>query len=228
MKSTNSLTTKQHDIFIYIANSLINSYYCPSVREIGKAVGLTSTASVQNYINVLEKLGYIKRIVNKNRSIQLTDLGLEYFRVHNPSPPQNDLIDSSHEYTFLEHTVKLVPLVGSVQAGLPITAIENHEDDFVLPLSLTGNSDCFLLRVKGDSMKDIGMLENDMLIVRSQATANNGDIVVARIEDEATVKRFYKEKDHIRLQPENEDFEPILTKECIIEGKVVGLIRDRF
>ncbi|WP_295827841.1 transcriptional repressor LexA, partial [uncultured Veillonella sp.] len=115
---------------------------------------------------------------------------------------------------------------GTVQAGTPVTAIQNQEATIPLPLSLIGNSECFLLRVRGESMRDIGMYEGDLLIVRNQQTANNGDIVVARIDDEATVKRFYREANRIRLQPENSEFEPIYTDSCTIEGKVIGLIRD--
>ena len=117
--------------------------------------------------------------------------------------------------------------IGTVQAGMPITAVENLESTLTLPVQLTGDSDCFLLRVQGESMMNIGMYEGDMLIVRHQNTANNGDIVVARIDDEATVKRFYKENGHIRLQPENDNFDPIIVDDCHIEGLVIGLVRDR-
>ena len=123
--------------------------------------------------------------------------------------------------------LKQVPLIGTVQAGTPITAVENLEATLTLPVQLTGDSDCFMLRVQGESMMNIGMYEGDMLIVRHQNTANNGDIVVARIDDEATVKRFYKENGHIRLQPENDNFDPIIVDDCHIEGLVIGLVRDR-
>ena len=135
-------------------------------------------------------------------------------------------VTSSETFEMLQARLRNVPLIGTVQAGLPVTAIQNQEATVPLPLSLIGNSECFLLRVRGESMRDIGMYEGDLLIVRNQETANNGDIVVARIDDEATVKRFYREKDRIRLQPENSDFEPIYTESCTIEGKVIGLIRD--
>ena len=120
-----------------------------------------------------------------------------------------------------------VTLIGTVLAGMPFNAVEYLESTLTLPVQLTGDSDSFLLRVQGESMMNIGMYEGDMLIVRHQNTANNGDVVVARIDDEATVKRFYKENGHIRLQPENDDFDPIIVDDCHIEGLVIGLVRDR-
>ncbi len=171
------INSKQQRILDFIIESLQQRYRCPSVREIGDHMGLSSTSTVQSHLNTLEKFGYITRDANKNRSITVVNM---------PDVPA----------------------------------------EFVLPTALLGSSECFLLRVRGESMRDIGMYEGDLLIVRNQSTANNGDIVVARIDDEATVKRFYKESDHIRLMPENEEFEPIITRNCVIEGRVIGLIRD--
>ena len=207
------INSKQQRILDFIIESLQQRYRCPSVREIGDHMGLSSTSTVQSHLNTLEKFGYITRDANKNRSITEMD-------------EETHEVTSSPEFNFLEAGLRRVPLIGTVQAGLPVTAIENREDEFVLPTALLGSSECFLLRVRGESMRDIGMYEGDLLIVRNQSTANNGDIVVARIDDEATVKRFYKESDHIRLMPENEEFEPIITRNCVIEGRVIGLIRD--
>ena len=177
-----------------------------------------------NYLNTLERFGYITRDVNKNRSI--TVVGLKPKMAPKVEVSNDKQVTSSETFEMLQARLRNVPLIGTVQAGLPVTAIQNQEATVPLPLSLIGNSECFLLRVRGESMRDIGMYEGDLLIVRNQETANNGDIVVARIDDEATVKRFYREKDRIRLQPENSDFEPIYTESCTIEGKVIGLIRD--
>ena len=217
------INSKQQRILDFIIESLQQRYRCPSVREIGDHMGLSSTSTVQSHLNTLEKFGYITRDANKNRSITVVNM---------PDVPALEMdeetheVTSSNEFNFLEAGLRRVPLIGTVQAGLPVTAIENREDEFVLPTALLGSSECFLLRVRGESMRDIGMYEGDLLIVRNQSTANNGDIVVARIDDEATVKRFYKESDHVRLMPENDDFEPIITRNCVIEGRVIGLIRD--
>ncbi len=220
MKRRTTINTKQQNILNFIKHTLKTNYYCPSVREIGKAVGLNSPSSVQNHLDHLEDLGYIKRTKDKKRSITVVDMS-DYEETSDSISNSPTLLDP------LMQNIKQVPLVGTVQAGLPISAIENYESSMALPTSLIGSSECFLLRVKGESMKDIGMYEGDLLIVRHQSTANNGDIVVARTDDdEATVKRFYKERDYIRLQPENEAFEPIIVRNCVIEGKVIGLIRE--
>lgn len=222
--ASKTITTKQVEILKFIYKSLYTKHTCPSVREICAAVHLSSTASVQNNLTKLQNLGYIIRQPNTNRTITFTEKALDMLR-------NQYLVDvevtSSPTVVVKNANVKEVPIVGTVQAGSPITAIHNLEDTIALPVKLTGDSDCFLLRVQGESMINIGIFEGDMLIVRQQNTANNGDVVVARIEDEATVKRFYKESDHIRLQPENDDFDPIITKECHIEGLVIGLVRDR-
>lgn len=217
------INTKQRRILEFIRYSLHNEYRCPTVREICAHVGLSSTSTVQSHLNALEKFGYIRRDPNKNRAITIMDEKLPELS----NGDATDGLSSSDNFEFLGSQLKQVPLIGTVQAGMPITAVENLESTMTLPVQLTGDSDCFMLRVQGESMMNIGMYEGDMLIVRHQNTANNGDIVVARIDDEATVKRFYKENGHIRLQPENDDFEPIIVKDCHIEGLVIGLLRDR-
>lgn len=217
------INTKQRRILEFIRDSLHNEYRCPTVREICAHVGLSSTSTVQSHLNTLEKFGYIRRDPNKNRAISIVNDIKPNISI---SKDSNEM-SSSDNFEFLGANLKQVPLIGTVQAGIPITAIENLESTMTLPVQLTGNSDCFMLRVQGDSMMNIGIYEGDMLIVRHQNTANNGDVVVARIDDEATVKRFFKEKGHIRLQPENDDFAPIIVKDCHIEGLVIGLVRDK-
>ncbi|WP_273419073.1 transcriptional repressor LexA [Veillonella caviae] len=217
------INTKQRRILEFIRDSLHNEYRCPTVREICAHVGLSSTSTVQSHLNTLEKFGYIRRDPNKNRAISIVNDIKPNISI---SKDSNEM-SSSDNFEFLGANLKQVPLIGTVQAGMPITAIENLESTMTLPVQLTGNSDCFMLRVQGDSMMNIGIYEGDMLIVRHQNTANNGDVVVARIDDEATVKRFFKEKGHIRLQPENDDFDPIIVKDCHIEGLVIGLVRDK-
>lgn len=221
------INTRQKEILQFIIDSTRNYFRCPSVREICKQTGLSSTSTIQSHLNALERFGYIKRDPNKNRAITV---------LLNPDKTpitSGEAIGSQTAYgsAFEMNTLTLrnVPLIGTVAAGIPITAEQNIEDVLPLPSQLTGNSDCFLLRVHGESMRDIGMYEGDMIIVRSQQTANNGDIVVAQTEPDfdATVKRFYKENGHIRLQPENPDFDPIIVDTCTIAGKVIGLIRDR-
>ncbi len=226
------INSRQIKILAYIATCIQQEFYTPSVREICEHVGLSSSSSVQSHLDTLEKFGYIWRNPNKNRSIKILKMpeGMEDLlpgtqkeeSMDNKMPPM-----SPEEIEIKGRTMKRVPIIGTVQAGTPITAVENYEDEFLLPVTLTGNSDCFMLRVQGDSMIEMGMFEGDMLIVRQQSTANNGDVVVALIEDEATVKRFYKENGHYRLQPENENYEPIIVDHCEIQGKVIGLIRDR-
>ncbi|MBS4912741.1 MAG: transcriptional repressor LexA [Veillonella sp.] len=218
------INSKQKRILDYITECLQTNYRCPSVREICTYMGLSSTSTVQSHLNTLERFGYITRDNNKNRSI--TVVGMQERLAPSVAVSEDKQVTSSETFEMLQSKLRNVPLIGTVQAGLPVTAIQNQESVVPLPLSLIGNSECFLLRVRGESMRDIGMYEGDLLIVRNQSTANNGDIVVALIDDEATVKRFYREPDRIRLQPENSEFEPIYTKNCVIEGKVIGLIRD--
>ncbi|MGG6311040.1 transcriptional repressor LexA [Paenibacillus macerans] len=203
------VSSRQQAILEFIRNEVRAKGYPPSVREIGEAVGLASSSTVHGHLDRLEKKGFIRRDPTKPRAIEL--LGQE----------------ESESYNLFSHTVARVPVVGKVTAGVPITATENIEDYFPLPQHYAGDGEIFMLSVVGDSMIEAGIHSGDYVIVRQQQTANNGDIVVAMTEDdEATVKTFYKEKDHIRLQPENSTMEPLRLKHVSILGKVVGLFRD--
>ncbi|MBO1871902.1 transcriptional repressor LexA [Lachnoanaerobaculum sp. Marseille-Q4761] len=198
-----TLTDKQKEIFNVIKDSILNKGYPPSVREIGELVGLKSTSSVHAHLNSLEKKGYIRKDPTKPRTIEITD-------------------DS---FNLTRREVVNVPMVGTVAAGMPILASENITDYFPIPSELLPNTDIFMLKVKGDSMINVGIHDGDQIIVSKQNTAKNGDIIVALVEDSATVKTFYKEKNFYRLQPENDFMEPILVKEVSILGKVIGLFR---
>lgn len=191
----------------FIKNEVRDKGYPPSVREIGEAVGLASSSTVHGHLDRLEKKGLIRRDATKPRAIEI--LGHD---------------DSSSMFAT---SIARVPLIGKVTAGVPITASENIEDYFPLPSHFVGDFNVFMLSVSGDSMIEAGIHDGDYVIVRQQQTANNGDIVVAMTEDdEATVKTFYKESDHIRLQPENSSLQPIILKHVTILGRVVGLFRD--
>lgn len=203
------VSSRQQAILEFIRNEVRAKGYPPSVREIGEAVGLASSSTVHGHLDRLEKKGFIRRDPTKPRAIEL--LGQE--------EPEN--------YNLFAHSVARVPVVGKVTAGVPITATENIEDYFPLPQHYAGDGEIFMLSVIGDSMIEAGIHSGDYVIVRQQQTANNGDIVVAMTEDdEATVKTFYREKDHIRLQPENSTMEPLRLKHVSILGKVIGLFRD--
>lgn len=203
----NKLSNRQKAILDYIKQEVRKRGYPPSVREIGEAVGLASSSTVHGHLERLEKKGYIRRDPTKPRAIEIID-GDDFAADFNLS-------------------VSRIPLVGKVTAGEPILATENVEDYFPLPSHFADADNTFMLKVKGDSMIEAGILDGDYVIVRVQHTANNGDIVVAMNEDnEATVKTFYREKDHIRLQPENASMEPIILKNVTILGKVIGLFRD--
>ena len=196
------LTKRQQEIYEYIKKYLSDVGYPPTVREIGKAVGLTSSSTVHAHLANLEKYGILKRSPSKPRALEL-------------------LIDKARGVV----GQKGLPLVGGVAAGQPILAEENIEDYVVVPGAIRQESGEFVLRVKGDSMKDAGILNSDYVVVRPAQTAANGEIVVALLEDEATVKRFYKENGKVRLQPENERLEPIVVDEVEIVGRVVGVYR---
>ena len=196
------LTTRQKQILEYIRTCVHKFGYPPSVREICKEVGLSSTSTVHGYLHRLEELGYIRRDPAKNRTIELLDEG-----------------------DWRSKKIVPLPLVGQVRAGAPIFAEECVEDVYPFPADFIGNDDCFMLTVKGDSMKNAGILEGDRLIVRRQETAENGEIVVALLGEEATVKRYFLEKDMVRLQPENDTMEPIIVNEVEILGTVAGLYR---
>ncbi len=196
------LTKRQQEIYEYIKKYLSDVGYPPTVREIGKAVGLTSSSTVHAHLANLEKYGILKRSPSKPRALEL-------------------LLDKARGVV----GQKGLPLVGSVAAGQPILAEENIEDYVVVPGAIRQENGEFVLRVKGDSMKDAGILNGDYVVVRPTQTAANGEIVVAILEDEGTVKRFYKENGKVRLQPENERLEPILVDEVEIAGRVIGVYR---
>ncbi len=181
---------------------MLEKGYPPSVREIGAAVGLNSSATVHSHLNSLEKKGFIRRDPTKPRAIEILDDSFQ------------SVVDAVP-----------VPVVGRVTAGAPILAVENIEDYFPLPRQVIRDQEVFILQVRGDSMVEAGILDGDYVLVRRQNTADNGDIVVALLGDEATVKTFYKEKTHIRLQPENRSLSPILTQNVIVLGKVIGVFR---
>ena len=199
------LTGRQAKILDYLIDTLRERGYPPSVREIGAAVGLSSSSTVHAHLAQLEAKGFIKRDPARSRAIELVDKALY-------AQPSKEMLN--------------VPLVGRVTAGTPILASENIEDYFPIPTEFVGMGEFFMLKVRGDSMIQAGILEGDHVIVRKQDAAENGDIVVALVNgDEATVKRLYREKDHVRLQPENPHMDPIVAVDVRVLGKVVGLVR---
>lgn len=199
------LTRRQQQILDYIRAEIHRRGFPPSVREIGEAVGLSSSSTVHSHLAALEAKGYLRRDPSKPRALEVLD-----FRDN----------DRGVDYG----QVSAVPLVGQVAAGSPILAAENIEATMPLPTEMAGDN-TFILRVRGDSMIDAGILDGDFVVVKQQTTADNGDIVVAMIEDGATVKTFYREADRIRLQPENSTMEPIYTRDMTVLGKVVALFR---
>ncbi len=197
------LTTKQQRVLDVIRGAMRERGQPPTVREIGREIGVQSSCTVQRHLDALEKKGFIKRDRYKYRSIELTD---------SPIPPFVRAVN--------------VPVLGAIAAGTPILAEENIEDTFPLPMDLVSDSDnVFMLRVRGDSMINAGIFDGDLVAVRQQAVANNGEIVAAMIEDEATVKRFYKDGRAVRLVAENPAYDPIVTDRCQILGKVILSIR---
>jgi repressor LexA len=206
------LNEKQQLILDFVNSQVDEKGYPPSVREICSAVGFKSTSTVHGYLEKLEKDGLILKDPTKPRALKV---------VSNNNKPKKE----AENYYSRKELVE-VPIVGKVTAGQPILAVENIEDTFPLPVDFVQNSITFMLRVQGDSMIEAGILDKDFVLVKQQSTANNGDMVVALIGDEATVKTFYKEKDHIRLQPENQFLEPIIVKDNLsILGKVIGVFR---
>ena len=203
------LTKRQREILDYIRREVKAKGYPPSVREIAEAVGLSSPSTVHTHMQVLEDKGYIRRELSKPRALELTDLADDV--------EDGRVCDS-------ERVVKL-PLVGRVAAGMPIVAEQNVEALIPLPEAIVGDEGSFVLRVQGYSMVQAGIYDGDFVIVRQQPTAENGEIVVALIGDEATVKTFYREPDKVRLQPENDSMEPIYVVNPTILGKVIALIR---
>ena len=208
------LTEKDYQIMDFIYEQTELRGYPPTVREICDAVGLTSTATVHARIKKLETMGYIVKESSKNRSMRLVNYAPEGNKVLKHLP-------ADYDDRYLE-----VPMYGRVTAGMPITAIQENTETFPLPMQFAKNKNLFMLKVQGESMINAAILDGDYIIVQEQPTAQNGDIVVALVNgDEATVKTFYKEKGHFRLQPENDFMDPIIVEELSIIGKVVGVFR---
>jgi repressor LexA len=207
------LTKRQQEIFDFIRKYSAKYGYPPTVRDIGKAVGLASSSTVHAHLANLEKIGLLRRDPSKPRAIELLD------RVDRAV---GGAVESALRGIARPESL---PLLGSVAAGAPALAEENIEDYISVPEVAGGGDGQYLLRIRGDSMKNAGMLDGDYVVVHSQDTAQDGDIVVALLGEEATVKRFFRESDHIRLQPENETMEPIRSKEVKVLGRVVGLLR---
>ena len=197
------ITDKQREILEYIKNEILNRGFPPSVREICEAVELKSTSSVHAHLETLEKNGYIRRDPTKPRTIEILD----------------------DNFNLLRREMVNVPVVGTVTAGQPILAVENIESYFPVPAEFMPNQQCFILNVQGESMVNAGILDGDQVLVQQQPDAQNGEIVVALLGEEATVKRFYKEKNCYRLQPENDTMEPIITDKVQILGRVIGIFR---
>lgn len=201
--SNGKITTKQREILEYIKQEILSRGYPPAVREICEAVKLKSTSSVHAHLETLEKNGYIRRDPSKPRAIEIVDDTFNLTR--------RELVN--------------VPLVGTVAAGQPLLANENIETYFPMPAEIIPNEQVFMLTVKGESMVNVGIFDGDKILVKQQSTCRNRDIVVALVDDSATVKTFYKEDGYIRLQPENDYLDPIIVKDCTILGKVIGLFR---
>ncbi len=213
-RSTVELNKREKAILKFIEKQIADVGYAPSVREIGKAVDLKSTATVHGYLAKLEEKGYIKKENQKGRTLRLIKGGAAV----NPNREGSKEIYSGKEMVE-------VPVIGKITAGAPILAVENVTDTFPIPIDFVGNSESFMLTVRGESMIEAGILDGDYILVKKQNSAENGQIVVALIGEEATVKTFYKEKDHIRLQPENHTMDPIIVPDCQILGKVSGVFR---
>ena len=213
--STGRITPKQQEILNFMKAQILAKGYPPSVREICEAVNLKSTSSVHAHLETLEKNGYIRRDASKTRAIEIIDD--DFNNIKNES-----IIGISSDSG---REMVNVPMVGTVAAGQPLLAVENINDYFPIPVDMLPNAETFMLRVKGDSMINMGIYEGDQLIIERKNTASNGEVIVALVDDSATVKRFYKENGHYRLQPENDFMEPIIVDHCEILGKVIGLIR---
>ena len=201
--ATGKITEKQKEILEYIKQQILKRGYPPAVREICEAVHLKSTSSVHSHLETLEKNGYIRRDPTKPRAIEILD----------------------DDFNLTRREMVQVPVIGQVAAGEPILAEQNIEGYFPLPADMLPNCECFILDVQGESMKGMGILDGDSVLCAKTNVANNGEVVVALVDDSATVKRFYKENGRYRLQPENESMEPIYVDDCEVLGRVIGLMR---
>ena len=197
------ISAKQQEILEYIKDEILHKGYPPAVREICQAVNLKSTSSVHSHLETLEKNGYIRRDPTKPRAIEIMD----------------------DTFNLNRREMVKVPILGNVAAGEPLFAEENIEDYFPIPAEMVPNSEVFMLHVRGESVINVGILDGDNVLVQQQSTAKDGEMVVALVEDSATVKTFYKEDGYIRLQPENDTMEPIIVPDCQILGKVFGIFR---
>ena len=201
--SKGNISKKQEEILEYIKSQILQRGFPPAVREICDAVNLKSTSSVHSHLETLEKNGYIRRDATKPRAIEIID----------------------DNFNLTRREVVNVPIIGQVAAGQPLLAVENIENYFPIPTEFMPNAETFMLKVKGDSMINAGIFNGDKILVQKQSDAQNGDIVVALVDDSATVKTFYKEDGHFRLQPENDAYDPIILTDVTILGKVIGVIR---
>ena len=197
------ITKKQSEILEYIKSQILNKGYPPSVRDICEAVDLKSTSSVHSHLETLEKNGYIRRDPTKPRAIEIID----------------------DNFNLVRREVVNVPIIGKVAAGQPLLAVENVDSYFPIPMEFMPNEQCFMLKVVGESMINAGIFDGDTILVEQRQTASNGDMIVALVDDSATVKTYYKEEGHIRLQPENDTMDPIIVPDCQILGKVFGVFR---
>lgn len=197
------ISAKQREILEYIKQEILNKGYPPTVRELCDAVHLKSTSSIHSHLESLEKNGYIRRDPSKPRAIEIVD----------------------DNFNLTRREMVQVPLVGAVAAGQPLLAVQNIDNYFPVPSEYMPNQPAFMLRAKGDSMINAGIFSGDLILVKQQNTASNGEMVVALVDDSATVKTFYKEDGHIRLQPENDAMEPIIVSDCQILGVVFGVFR---
>ena len=197
------ISEKQKEMLEYIKQEILNKGYPPAVREICEAVHLKSTSSVHSHLETLEKNGYIRRDPTKPRAIEIMD----------------------DTFNLTRREMVNVPVIGNVAAGQPLLAVQNIENYFPIPAEYMPNQETFMLKVKGESMINAGILDGDHILVERQSTASNGEIVVALVDDSATVKTYYKEDGHYRLQPENDTMDPIIVDECSILGKVFGVFR---
>lgn len=197
------ISDKQREILEFMKQEILNKGYPPTVRELCDAVHLKSTSSIHSHLETLEKNGYIRRDPSKPRAIEIVD----------------------DNFNLTRREVVNVPVVGSIAAGQPLLAIQNIDNYFPIPAEYMPNQDTFMLHVKGESMINAGIFDGDVILVKQQSTARNGEIVAALVDDSATVKTFYKEEGHIRLQPENDSMEPIIVPDCQILGVVFGVFR---